>query len=207
MKLTLSGLMLTMLFAGGAHAQMYKWVGPDGKITYSDAPPPKSAAHVEQKDLSDSSSVSSNLPFDLAQAAKNFPVTLYTGTKCDPCDDGRSFLNRRGIPFKEKTVTTNDDLARLKQAANESRLPVLTVGRNKQAGFEENAWNTALNTAGYPASNKLPKTYRNPAAEAAAPKSSPDQTAQNKPSGNPATGQPAESAPKATGNAPPGFRF
>src|SRR5690606_16244025 len=101
------------------------------------------------------------------QAAKNHPVTLYSGEKCDPCDDGRNFLKNRGIPFSEKTVTTNEDLARMKQATNESRLPVLMVGRGKQSGFEAGAWGTALNAAGYPASNKLPKTYRHPAPVAA----------------------------------------
>ncbi len=208
MKVTLSGLLLALLFAGtAAHAQMYKWVGSDGKVTYSDIPPPKSATRVEQKNLSEANAVGSDLPFDVAQAAQNHPVTLYTGEKCEPCVDGRNFLTKRGIPFREKTVTTGEDLARMKQATSESRLPVLMIGRSKQAGFEEGAWGTSLTAAGYPATSKLPKTYRNPLAEAAAPKPNIEQTAQNKRTENLTTAQPAENSPSATGNAPPGFRF
>lgn len=207
MKPASSSVFLALLLAASAsHAQMYKWVGPDGKITYSDTPPPKTATRVEQKNLADSASDTSNLPYELAQAAKNHPVTLYSGDKCDPCDEGRNFLKNRGIPFSEKTVSTNEDLARLKQVANESRLPVLMVGRSKQSGFEAGAWGTALNAAGYPASSKLPKTYRHPAPVAAAPKALAEQTAQKTQADNTEAAR-ADSLPPAAGNAPPGFRF
>ncbi|RJG04079.1 glutaredoxin family protein [Noviherbaspirillum sedimenti] len=204
-------VMALLLAAGAAHAQLYKWVGPDGKVTYSDVPPPKSAKQVEQKDLSDGAASTAALPYELAQAARNHPVTLYTGEKCEPCDEGRSYLKQRGVPFAEKTVTSNEDIARLKQLTSQSRLPVLTIGRNKQAGFASDAWGSALSAAGYPESSMLPKTYRQPATEAVAPRAKVEQTAQR---GQPAAGSAAEtsthstqSAPPATGNAPPGFRF
>jgi len=211
MQPKVSVLVLTLLLAAGAaHAQLYKWVGPDGKVTYSDLPPPKTAKRVEQKDLAGGAGGAggadiANLPYELAQAARNQPVTLYSGDKCEPCDQGRSYLKQRGIPFAEKTVTSNDDYARMKQQTSESRLPVLTIGRNKQAGFEAGAWGTALSVAGYPATSMLPKTWRQPAAEAAAPKTQIEKTVQrNQPAAEPA---PSQGAPTAAGNAPPGFRF
>lgn len=210
MKTKASIVILALLAAGATHAQMYKWVGPDGKVTYSDVPPPKTAAKVVQKNIDGSAGPSTaGLPFELAQAVNNHPVTLYTGDKCDPCNEGRTFLKQRGIPFSEKTVTTNDDIARLKQATGESRLPVLTIGRNKQAGFEEGAWGLALTAAGYPQTSQLPKGWQQPAAESAAPKAKVQQADY---SGKPAVSseQPAAavpSLPPATGNAPPGFRF
>jgi glutaredoxin len=209
MKSTASVFILALLAAGAAHAQMYKWVGPDGKVTYSDVPPPKTAAQVEQKNISAAAGINTaGLPYELAQAVNNHPVTLYSGDKCAPCDDGRAYLKQRGIPFSEKTVTTNDDIARLKQLTGESSLPVLTIGRNKQSGFEAGTWGSALTAAGYPQTSQLPKSWRQPAAEAAAPKPKSEQAAHSgKPTAGSDTGSGVPSLPPAAGNAPPGFRF
>ena len=49
------------------------------------------------------------LPFELRRVASQFPVTLYTGKDCSPCNSGRNLLNSRGIPYVERTVTTPDD--------------------------------------------------------------------------------------------------
>ncbi|MBS0308032.1 MAG: DUF4124 domain-containing protein, partial [Proteobacteria bacterium] len=78
-----TAILAMLLTAITAQAQMYKWVGPDGKVNYTDTPPPKSAQKVEQKNLDGSSGVdTANLPYELAQAVKNSPVTLYSTPKC-----------------------------------------------------------------------------------------------------------------------------
>ncbi len=128
-------------------------------------------------------------------------------TKCEPCDEGRSYLKQRGIPFAEKTVTTNEDITRLKQVSSDARLPVLTIGRNKQSGFANGAWDGALTAAGYPQTSQLPKNWRQPAPQAAAPKPKAEQAAQGaKPAAADAAAA-VPSLPPAAGNAPPGFRF
>ena len=195
-----------MFAAAGAHAQMYKWVAPDGSISYSDKPPPATAAKVERKSYSGGGSSFSDLPYEVAQAAKNSPVTLYTAKECGDCDSGRQFLNARGIPFMEKTVTTNEDIEKVKQVSGDHRLPVIVIGRNKHIGFDPGKWGSTLTAASYPATNTLPKTYSNPAPEPAVPPA-PEKTAAapKKPddSGLKNVVQP----PPATGNAPPGFQF
>ncbi len=210
MKATASVFMLALLAAGAAHAQLYKWVGPDGKVSYSDSPPPANAARVEQKDLGNGTSVStSGLPYELAQAVRNHPVTLYAGPDCAPCDEARTFLKNRGIPYAEKSVTTSADITRLKQLSGGGTVPFLTIGRSKQNGFEAGAWSTALNSAGYPASSRLPASWRAPAVEAAAPLPKPEQKADANAARTPRAQQPStpQSPPPAAGNAPPGFRF
>ena len=114
-----SWLLLSLLVSAGAHAQLYKWVGPDGKVTYSDTPPPASAKKVEEKSIGTGSVAASGLPFELAEAVRANPVTLYTTSNCEGCDSGRELLNARGIPFTEKTVHSEDDIARLKQAGGD----------------------------------------------------------------------------------------
>jgi glutaredoxin len=203
-----SWLLIALLLAtGAAQAQLYRWVGPDGKVTYSDTPPPSSARQVETKNLEGGGPSTSGLPYELAQAVKNNPVTLYTTAKCAPCEDARSMLKTRGIPYAEKTVNTNDDILKLKQIAGDQQLPVLTVGSRKQKGFDSNTWDAMLNEGGYPQSNRLPPNYHNPPPEAAAPKA--------KPAAAPQAAAPAErpsadtlpDTPPPAGNAPPGFRF
>lgn len=198
---------LLALCAGSAHAQLYKWTGPDGKVTYSDAPPPSSAKQVETKNLSVGGVNTADFPFELAQAAKASPVTLYTTSNCSACDDGRRLLAARGIPFSEKTVNSNEDLAQFQKAGGEGqRLPLLAVGRARERGFEAGAWNSALTAAGYPETSMLPKNYRAPQAEPAAPAPKAVSARNNAP-GKKAEPQPATELPPATGNAPPGFRF
>jgi glutaredoxin len=201
MKNGWSWLLLSLLVSASAHAQLYKWVGPDGKITYSDTPPPASAKKVEEKSVSTNSVSTAGLPFELAEAVRNNPVTLYTTTNCNACDNGRNALTTRGVPFTEKTVNTNEDIARLQQIGGGKQMPFLTIGSNKQTGFGEDTWNAALTAAGYPAASQLPRTYRNPAPQAAAPKRT-----ETKPASEADAAPPSDTRP-AAGNAPPGFRF
>jgi glutaredoxin len=195
-----------------AHAELYKWVGEDGKVTYSDTPPPRSAKKVEKKSIEISSGDPSDLPFELADAKKKNPVTLYTAANCAPCEDGRALLNARGIPFSEKTVTSTQDVARLKQVSGDSQLPVLVVGGKQRQGYDAEGWNTALTSAGYPANSMLPKVWSNPAPQAAAPVAPRPATsarlAEPAPGSDSSSGrQNADAAPAPAGNAPPGFRF
>ncbi|WP_092398976.1 glutaredoxin family protein [Collimonas sp. OK412] len=191
-----------LTLAAGAQAQLYKSTGPDGKVTYSDIPPAKGNV-TQQKTGAGISDVNDGMPYELAQAVKNSPVTLYSSEKCIPCDDGRKMLTERGIPFSEKTIKSNEDIAAFRKVTSESQLPLLTVGRNKESGFSPSAWGTALTTAGYPETSRLPKTYRNAAPVAAAPAAA----APGKSASPAAASTGNGDTPPAAGNAPPGFRF
>ncbi len=196
-------LLAGLLWATGAGAQpLYKSVGPDGRVTYSDTPPAPSM-RIEKK-LAGPPDRTEALPPELAEAVKKAPVTLYTTDKCVPCSDGRNLLNGRGIPFTEKTVHSNDDLAALRQAGGDQQLPLLTVGRQKQQGFEADGWHAALTTAGYPQTSQLPKTYRNPPAQSAAPQKP---ASEAKKAAAEQAGETGVRAAPPAGNAPPGFRF
>jgi glutaredoxin len=193
-----------LLFAAGAQAQLYKSVGPDGKITYSDAPPPPGAKQVETKAIASSEVSTADMPYELAEAVRANPVTLYTSKNCIPCEEGRAMLSERGIPFKEKTVSSNEDIEHLRKLAGDKNVPLLLVGRRKESGFQGSTWNSALSAGGYPETSRLPKTWRAPAPEAAAPK--PVQASKQEDVSRPAAAAQAQS-PAPAGNAPPGFRF
>ena len=185
--------------AFSAQAQ-YKYIGPDGRVVYSDQPPPPSAK-VLKKDAGGAQSAGAggpDFPYALGQAVKSNPVTLYTAPSCGaPCNDGRNLLNARGIPFTEKTISTPEDVAEFTKTINTQQIPVLMVGRNKLAPFAPDDWNGALTSAGYPAASQLPPGYKNP---------TPTNVAQNTAPATPATptapAAPAANAPGAP-SAPP----
>ena len=196
-----------LLCVATANAQLYKWVDAKGVTHYSDTPPPSTRAEV--KSYSGSSAVLIPLPYELARAARTSPVTLYTMAQCAACDDGRKLLKSRGIPFSEKTVTTADDQAKVKEAGSDGQMPLLLVGRTKLLGFQPAAWNTALTNAAYPAKSMLPSRYRHPEAVAAAPvatRPSPEAERVAKAEAEAARESITRPAKKKT-DTPPGFQF
>ena len=146
--------------------QLYRSVGPDGKVTFSDQPPAASSGAKVTKGRGGSfaeSTSGAGLPFELRAVAQKFPVTLYTGKDCAPCDAGRTMLRARGIPFNERTVDSAEDAASLKRIAGDASLPLATVGGQQMKGYSESEWAQTLDLAGYPKSSQLPTGYRNPA--------------------------------------------
>lgn len=146
---------VALAFACATQAQqLYRWVDKDGRVTYSQTPPPPSAAAkpAQARDLRGSVVEGADMPFATRQAAKDFPVVLYTSPDCGPmCRDARDSLAKRGIPFREVSVADEKTAAELKTATGKATVPTLTVGRDSMAGFDPEAWKSALDTAGYPA--------------------------------------------------------
>ena len=159
---------LATLAVPGAQAQtVYRIVGADGRVTFSDKPP-VTADKVTATDRTGKSLDLSGtaLPFELRQIVNRFPVTLYTSTTCGPCASGRALLSGRGIPFTERTVNTAEDAESLTRISGENSLPFLTIGGQKIKGFSDSEWVQFLDAAGYPATSKLPAGYRNAPATA-----------------------------------------
>jgi glutaredoxin len=207
-------LMKAMAMAGGlliatsAFAQ-YKYVDPEGRTTYSDQPPPPSARVVMQTKLNLRTRPNTPLPFGLQQATLKYPVTLYTGDGCVPCDDARAYLRSRGVPFIEKTVTSDDDIALFKQQSPDGTAPVVAVGTRRAIGYTQSTVSGLLDSAGYPATNVLPRDYELPLPSPLSPTTKVPSTnlAQSgqQPQAPARNAAAAAAAPSPT--APPGFRF
>lgn len=154
-----------VLAHSGLQAQaVYRIVGPDGRVSFSDKPPVSSGKGTPSApDATEPVASGSSLPFDLRQVTSKYPVTLYTSKDCEPCDAGRSLLRKRGVPFSEKTVTTLEDSQAYERLSNSNSLPLLTLGGQQIKGFSEAEWVQYLTVAGYPEKSRLPSGYRNPA--------------------------------------------
>ena len=144
-----------------AHAQqIYRITGPDGRVTFSDQRPLDPGVQASAAQAVPLSAGNVVFPFELQQAVSRYPVTLYVGPTCDPCAAGRSFLSGRGIPFNERTVSSNEDIQALQRLSRTNALPFMTIGAQQLTGFSETEWSQFLDAAGYPKTSQLPAGYR-----------------------------------------------
>jgi glutaredoxin len=135
-----------------AQQTIYKWVDKDGKTVFSDTPPPKEITTSTQKRVGGGYTENIQLPYATQIAMQKNPVTLYTAGDCGAlCDQGRSLLSKRGIPYSERDGSTDPAAAEAVQKAVGSFIvPVLMVGESALKGFDESIWQSSLDTAGYP---------------------------------------------------------
>lgn len=181
------GLVLGLVSVAALAQGVYRIVGPDGRVSYSDQPPPAANARpVVSGAPGAAGGASAQLPFELRQVASRYPVVLYTSAECAPCNSGRNLLNARGIPYAERTISTNEDAEALKRLSGQASLPFLTIGSQQIKGYSDSEWTQFLDAAGYPKQSALPSAYRRAAptplvavAPAAAP--APATTAQSQP--------------------------
>jgi glutaredoxin len=138
-----------------AQQTVYKWVDKDGKVQFSDTPPPDRDATARR--VGGGGPTDEQMPYATQMAMKSHPVTVYTSNDCgDLCSKGRDLLSKRGVPYTEKNAEKSpEDAAALKKLAGGFQVPVMTVGERTVKGFDESLWQSALDDAGY-AKTRLP---------------------------------------------------
>jgi glutaredoxin len=154
-----------MLAAPAAHA-LFKVVGPDGRVTYTDRPPSSSEGRALPVNRDTGAVVDTTLPFALRAVVARFPVTLYTAIDCgDGCVMARSHLARRGIPYTERSASTLEEREQWMRIVGGGEAPTLQVGgQSIRGGYVPAAWDETLDVAGYPRNSLLPPTWQQPAA-------------------------------------------
>lgn len=143
---------------------LYKVVGPDGKVTYTDRlTGPASGKVTPLSPTGSAATESAALPAELQKAVERYPVTLFITVDCAPCDNARALLRQRGIPHNEKIVQSGDDADALQRLTGTRDVPTLLIGVQAVPGLSPESWNAYLNAAGYPRDSKLPAGYEFPA--------------------------------------------
>ncbi|MDE2117392.1 MAG: glutaredoxin family protein [Betaproteobacteria bacterium] len=131
--------------------ELYRWVDKSGKVHYGDAPATEAAQVERKKFFSPATQGNEDLPYETRLARQNFPVTLYTANNCiEPCQHAHDFLNKRGIPYTEKTLLTKEEMDDFKKQSGSDQFPMLAVGKTYLKGFQAEAWGSELDIAGYP---------------------------------------------------------
>lgn len=135
-----------------AQSQVYRYTDPDGRVVYSDKPPPANAKNVQTKRLGANFVETSQPSIAAQQASERYPVTLFTFPCGDVCQNAEALLNKRGVPFAIVNVQTDEQgMARMQAITGDDKAPVLAVGDKLIVkGYNESRWQATLDEAGYP---------------------------------------------------------
>ena len=159
MKQLFKSALVVLLVCGAGSAlaaKLYKWVDPDGNISYHDRPPvDESRYRVEEKNVKTGVAVSDDPA--MKDAAQKNPVVLYVAPKCTSCDAARAYLDKRKIPYKELNVEGNRDLQQqLIAKSGGLAVPTIMVGEKVMRGYIETLVEGELDAAGYPKPGEEP---------------------------------------------------
>src|SRR5437879_1744375 len=167
---SLASAALLILLASTASSaqvqQVYRYVDTEGRVVYSDKPPPPNAKDAQAKRIGGNSIETSELSYATQQAQERFPVTLYSFACGVVCDTAQALLNKRGVPHTVIDVSQGDGAEKLKRLTGGLDAPALQVGDQHALGFNESKWQTLLSDAGYP---KTPAPRTTPVGRGPAP--------------------------------------
>jgi len=165
---------LALMPSGVQAGELFRWVDKAGRMNYGDVPP-ADATDVVRLKLSNTPGQDEDLPYATRLALQSFPVTLYVSEGCgETCDQARSLLSKRGIPYSEKVLRTTQDVEAFKKISGFGGVvPVLVVGKNFLKGFLEPDWNKELDIAGYPKTASYRQRIALPPPKPAAPETAP----------------------------------
>ncbi len=168
-RMTAVAALLMLVTCGSLSAQVqqvYRYVDAEGRVVYSDKPPPANARDAQAKRIGSNSIETSDLSYATQQAQERFPVTLYTFACGVVCDTAQGLLNKRGVPHTVIDVSQGDGAEKLKRLTGGLDAPALQVGEQHALGFNESKWQNLLSDAGYP---KTPAPRNVPVGRAPAP--------------------------------------
>ncbi len=153
--------------AAQAAAPLYKVVEPDGRVTYTDRPAPNASGRVTAVGSDPAAAAPADdsltvLPTALRAVATRFPVTLYATTDCAPCEQARTLLRQRGVPYRERLASTDADREAWPRVVGSMEAPALAVGGQMLRGYAPDDWSSYLDAAGYPRDGRLPPNYQPP---------------------------------------------
>lgn len=141
-------LMLVLAFSVNAQT-LYRYVDADGRVVYTDKPPPPSAKDAQVKSMDANIVETDKVPMSTRQAMERFPVTLYAFSCGTLCEDAEALLQKRGIPYTFVNTQNQDGADKLKKLTGDTQVPVLQVGVDFVKGFNESAWQQKLDQGGY----------------------------------------------------------
>ena len=131
--------------------QVYRWVDAEGRVQYSDTPPPTGTKGVQEKNVSGSSIQNNELSLVAQDAQKKNPVTIYVSECGESCDAAKAYLSKRGIPHTIVDPTRTIELnKKFKEETGGTVVPVIKIGEKRLSGWSESTWASALDVAGYP---------------------------------------------------------
>jgi glutaredoxin len=145
-------LALALLAAATAPAQgLYRWSDAQGRIHYSSEPPPGvKAAEVRARTntyAAPAPARSRNAARAKPVAAAAVPVVMYATSWCPYCAKARAYFGRNGIAYTEHDIEKSPAARAEFKRLGGRGVPLILVGRERVNGFDELAFEFALQKA------------------------------------------------------------
>jgi glutaredoxin len=144
-------LLLFVLIAPlSASADVYKWTDAQGRVQYSDSPPPEAKAQQVKLKINSIQGPAVVSTVRAAPAAKaKDKVRIYTAAWCGYCKKAKAHLTAKGVPYDEVDVEVSDR-GRSEFAQLGGRgVPVILVGNQRMDGFDAGGLDAMLAVAGW----------------------------------------------------------
>lgn len=154
-------VMVCLLPALAQAGTLYKSIGPDGQVVYSDRPPPSGKvektfnfSNLPATPLPDSvaryrdelqKSVQQRLA-DSGRTSTQQPV-IFTAKWCGYCRQALAYLAEKKVGYKEHDIDTPAGMRAFAETGPSRGVPLLLVGSQKVQGFSRPAYDTVFNPA------------------------------------------------------------
>ena len=146
--LPLAGLLLAV--AAASAQTVYKSIGTDGKVVYSDHPPATGRVEKTMKFELASSALPASAASYMEQFRKTHPeaaaappsqgVTLYSAVWCGYCRQAKAWLAGHGVAYTNIDIDAPGGAQALAQAGGGTGIPVLVVDGRPLGGFSAGAY-------------------------------------------------------------------
>ena len=139
---------IALALVSGADAQQFRWTDAQGKVHYTDRPPPGAkATEVEMR--INSYSGKPTVSGSPAGAAVGNNVVLYTTVWCGYCRQARAYLDSRKIRYSDRDVEKSDSAREEYRKFGARGVPVILVGSQRMNGYSQEGLAKMLKVAGY----------------------------------------------------------
>lgn len=139
--------LLLLVAIGTAQAGLYKHVGPDGEVFYSDRIPQEAETQPIQGTISVYGAPQATSASHVTKSAAQTPrVVLYATTWCGVCKEAKAYMDRNGIRYTEYDVEKSATGKRDFEAMNGRAVPLLVVGEQHMYGFDADRLEALLAT-------------------------------------------------------------
>jgi glutaredoxin len=148
-----------LISSGQTAAEIYKVVGSDGKITYTDKPPANGPAGTV-KQLTITSHTGSTEQGALAQqpdwrsilqrkpeAAGNVNIVMFSTDWCGYCKQARQYMRSQNIAFTDLDVEKNDSARKQYASLGGRGVPFFVIGKRTLSGFSQDSFDATLREA------------------------------------------------------------
>ena len=147
LRVVLLALLIVPLLAS---SEVYKWTDAQGRIHYSDSPPPEAKAKQVKIKVSSIQGPAVVSALTASPPAKSKDkVRIYTTPWCGYCKKAKAHLAAKSVLYEEVDVEASEQGRSEFTRIGGHGVPVILVGRQRMDGFSAAALDAMLAAAGW----------------------------------------------------------